>query len=361
MGLCQAVRRMFALTPGLLLLCGCASPPPEESLCSGLQDNPLDRLFQEELADPDRSQAQLCTYQEQYDQAWRLVYEGLVSQMIAAAGESDDSAGSVLSFWAETELSWESASRALLLSWQAFRDEIPGNGAADRLKLFHGMYLRDRCMLLADWLDAGASLPEDLSFCWRDADDGFDLDAFRACLEDAGLLTGVPEAWTFALTASRLLASDWGETASAERGVQSFALWDLDGDGRRELLVSEGWYGTHYAVDRLEGDALKRVWEYIWTYSTLSVLEENILFVQNTAHQVRTFAFFRLRDGAVQLLNDLESPGDGSYWNQGQEITEAEFDAALAQYASLERLDGESGPIFWRPNSRSEVYQWPLP
>lgn len=327
----------------------------------GLQDNALDRLFGEKLTDPSRSQVQLCTYQEQYIQAWQLVYRGLVSRMIAAVRDSGCGTGSVLAFWAETDLSWESASRAVLLSWRDFRDEIPENGSGDYLNLFYGMYLRDRCILLADWLDVRAYLRPELSSCWEDEDAGFNLEAFRTLLERSGLLLEIPEDWTFSLAAARLLAADWGETNPAGGGIQSFALWDLDGDGRQELLVSEGWYGTHYAVYRLEGDALERIWEYSWTYSQLSVLEGNILFVQNTAHQVQTFVFCRIQDGTVNLLNELEAPGDGSYWNQGQEITETEFEACLAQYAQRVRLDGGEGPIFWRPNSKTELLDRLLP
>lgn len=151
--------------------------------------------------------------------------------MIAAVGDSGCGAGSALAFWSETDLSWESASRAILLSWRDFQDEIPENGSGDYLNLFYGMYLRDRCILLADWLDVRAYLRSELSSCWEDEDAGF----------------------------------------------------------------------------------------------------------------------------------NLEAPGDGSYWNQGQEITETEFEACLAQYAQRARLDGGEGPIFWRPNSKTELLDRLLP
>lgn len=76
---------------------------------------------------------------------------------------------------------------------------------------------------------------------------------------------------------------------------------------------------------------------------------------------MQTFVFCRIQDGTVNLLNELEAPGDGSYWNQGQEITETEFEACLAQYAQRVRLDGGEGPIFWRPNSKTELLDRLLP
>lgn len=67
-------KQFLSLALALLLgvcLHGAAAGTPEEPapFRLGLQDNALDRLFDEKLMDPARSQVQLRTYQEQYSQA----------------------------------------------------------------------------------------------------------------------------------------------------------------------------------------------------------------------------------------------------------------------------------------------------
>ena len=152
------LRRALA-TLGLVLLlltgCGGTAPPPADSgsdaladARQGFQDNALDRFFREKLGDPTLCQAAINSRQAQYDRAWGLIYRGLVNAMVSAAGDSAFGAETAVGFYAETDLSWESASAALRASWWAFREDAWGNAGT-------------RCACITGYI-SGTGAP-----CWR--------------------------------------------------------------------------------------------------------------------------------------------------------------------------------------------------
>ena len=141
--------------------------------------------------------------------------------------------------------------------------------------------------------------------------------------------------------AADLLAEDQGKSDQMlieNGGIREFALYDLNGDGQPELLT-RGIYGTEFSVYGLSGGAPALLWEWDWIYSNLDILEDSVLFVENTAHQTHTFAFYQMtEDGEIILLDDLESSCVSENYtdcrNQGVPISEAELDAILSGYVS---------------------------
>lgn len=146
--------------------------------------------------------------------------------------------------------------------------------------------------------------------------------------------------------AEKLLAEDQGKSDRMlieDGGIREFALYDLNGDGQPELLT-RGIYGTEFSVYGLSGDAPALLWEWDWIYSNLDILEDSVLFVENTAHQTHTFAFYQMtEDGEIILLDYLESTCISENYtdcrNQDAPISEAELDAILSGYVSRKLSD----------------------
>lgn len=156
--------------------------------------------------------------------------------------------------------------------------------------------------------------------------------------------------------AETLLAEDRGKMLIEEGGIREFALHDLNGDGQPELLT-RGIYGTEFAVYRLSGDAPALLWEWNWVYSNLDIWEDSGLFVENTAHQTSTYAFYQMtEDGEIILLDYLESTCISEHYtdcrNRGVPISEAELDAILSGYVSR-RLPDQA--VRWWSNTEENL------
>ena len=335
-----------------LVLSGCAARPPEPARQQAA--NALDGFFQEKLGDPGLCQAEIRAYQENYNAAWELVYLGLAGRMLSAAGDSPFGLEAAVAFYAETDLSWAGAAEAARASWWDFQEDAWGNGTQDALNLYHGRYLRDRCGLLSSWEDVTAYLPgpKALEACWTE--NGLDLDALEGLLAENGLPCRLTEEAAFALSCARALA---GGQLSGEDGVSMFALCDLNGDGRRELLTGSPYGGFAVHVPD-EAGFQRQIWSEGGAYTDLKVLDGGILWLHDGTHVTVRDSYYRMDGGGMTCLHDLAltpvSAGITDCRDGASAISEAAYADILAQYAALPQ-GGEADGLQWLSNDRETL------
>lgn len=193
-----------------------------------------------------------------------------------------------------------------------------------------------------------------LEGCW--AEDALDLDAFGRLLAEAGLPCGGAESTGFALICARMLAAGWAGTGQG--GVSRFALYDLNGDGRLELLTDSGGTGGIAVYAAGGPDFQHRVFQEGGAYTELGVLEGGVLWLHDGSRLTIYDRFYRLEGDTMACLHDLERtpvPAGGALClDGGWELPEAAYHARLDACAALPEL-GEADGFRWQANNRPSV------